>query len=91
MQLIERKNTHQIRKGDIIVQYGGRFECIAEPRLSNSHLPQDAYWPADPIGPSDCLVIEAVCIEGEMKGYFKPGSTFTIQGNNRAVWSVEVK
>lgn len=83
-----RKTTYQLIKGDVIVQHGGRFELVEELQVG---FPDDSgYWPQSGVGPSDCVFAQSVCIEGQVSGYFKPGSDWTIQGNRFAVWAVEV-
>ena len=82
------KNAHELRCGDIVRFYGGRFLITADPRESNSHRPE-GYWPAAGVGPSDCTVAMSVCLEGEVPGYFRPGTEWPFQGNTRAAFSVE--
>lgn len=82
------KNTHQLRIGNIVHMSGGRFEITTTLRESNSHRP-DGYWPAEGVGPSDCVTCVGVCLEGEVPGYFKPGTEWNFQGNTRATWAVE--
>lgn len=82
------KTAHELRKGDIVRFYGGRFEVVTNPRESSAHRPE-GYWPHAGIGPSDCVASKAVCLEGEVPGYFKPGSEWSFQGNTRATFTVE--
>lgn len=84
------KNAHQLRKGDIVHFYGGRFEVTTERRESIGHRPE-GYWPQEGVGPSDCVVSMGVCLEGSIEGYFKPGTEWAFQGNQRATYAVEVK
>jgi hypothetical protein len=81
------KNAHQLRKGDIVLFYGGRFEVVTDLRESSGHRPE-GYWPEAGVGPSDCVVCEATCLSGEVRGYFRPGSSWTFQGNHRATFAV---
>ncbi len=81
------KNAHQLRKGDIVHFYGGRFEVTTDLVESQSHRPE-GYWPQDSIGPSECVWCDAICLEGAVPGYFQPGSTWTFQGNQRATFAV---
>jgi hypothetical protein len=83
-----RTIPHDLRPGNIVSFYGGRFEIVSMPRESGSHRPE-AYWPSDSIGPSDTVCVRGVCIEGEVKGYFRPGTEWNFQGNHRAAFSVE--
>lgn len=83
-----QKNAHELRAGDIVRMYGGRFQVTSNPRESNGHRP-DGYWPAEGVGPSDCVISEAVCIEGAVDGYFSAGSAWPMQGNTRALFAVE--
>jgi hypothetical protein len=83
------KNAHQLRAGMIVRCHGGRFQVTANPVESNCHHPE-GYWPADPVGPSDCVVMTSVCLEGKVSGYFEPGSEWKLQGNTRALFTVEL-
>lgn len=83
------KTMHQLRKGDIVRCYGGRFLVTSELRESQAHRPE-GYWPDAGVGPSACVVCDAICLEGNIAGYFKPGSPWTFQGNHHATESVEV-
>jgi len=82
------KNAHQLRKGDIVRYYGGRFLVTTDPRESQGHRPE-GYWPQAGIGPSDCTSVQAVVLDGAVEGYFHPGSDWTFQGNTRATFAVE--
>lgn len=84
-----RKNTQQLRKGDIVWNHGGRFEITTDLMSSVSHRPE-GYYPAEGVGPSCCVTCKGTCLEGEVPGYFKPGSEWTFQGNHLATWAVEV-
>ncbi|MBF9235553.1 hypothetical protein [Microvirga alba] len=78
-----RKFIHQFKTGDLVHAHGGTFRIIEDARESQGHRPQAAHLvQAD--GPSDCAVAKAICIEGEVQGYFRPGSEWTFQGNFRA-------
>lgn len=79
---------HQLRPGHIVRFHGGRFQVTTAPRESCAHRPE-GYWPEAGVGPSDCVSVESICLEGEVPGYFKPGSTWRFQGNHRASFSVE--
>lgn len=79
---------HQLRPGDIVHMHGGRFEVTGNPVESCAHRPE-GYWPQASVGPSACVAAPAVCLEGEVSGYFKPGSTWSFQGNHRAAFCVE--
>lgn len=83
------KNAHQLRAGMIVRFYGGRFEITTNPSESNGHRPE-GYWPQDGVGPSDCTVAMGVCLEGEVAGYFRPGTEWHFQGNTHALFSVEL-
>lgn len=74
------KTPHQLKPGDIVRAHGGRFLVMDLPRESQCHFPE-GYWPQMKIGPSAVAAVCAVCIEGEVKGYFKPGSSWSFQGN----------
>lgn len=82
------KNAHQLRKGDIVHFYGGRFEVTTDLRESSGHRPE-GYWPAEGVGPSCCVCSVGICLDGEVPGYFKPGTEWNFQGNHRATFAVE--
>ena len=79
---------HQLVPGNIVHQAGGRFLVTTMPRESLAHRPE-GYWPDPGVGPSACASVQAVCIEGEVPGYFKPGTAWSFQGNHRAMLYVE--
>lgn len=66
---------HTMKKGQRYVQHGGEFELIEDVHPSIGHVNN---W--DGIGPSDVLAAKCVCVAGEIQGYFKPGSDWTLQG-----------
>jgi hypothetical protein len=82
------KTPHQLAIGDVVVCHGGRFAVTAAPRLSQSHQPE-GYWPRDPVGPSDTVVVDTVCLTGRVEGYFHPGAHWAVQGNHRARFHIE--
>lgn len=82
------KNAHQLRAGDIVHLSGGRFRITSGPRESQAHRPE-GYWPHAGVGPSDCVSSIGICLEGEVPGYFRPGTEWHFQGNTRARFSVE--
>lgn len=82
------KTAHQLRKGDIVRFHGGRFEVLADPRLSSAHQ-VEGYWPRDSVGPTACVSSPAVCLEGRVSGYFAPGTEWNFQGNTNARFAVE--
>ena len=81
-------NIAQLKQGDIVSYHGGKFEVTASPRESQGHRPQSAHLTTAP-GPTNCAVVSAVCIEGEVPGYFKPGSPWTFQGTVGGLFAVQ--
>ena len=77
------KALRDLEVGDIVAAYNGRFQVVKAPRDSIGHAPKDPIsgWP---IGPSGVVVVESICIEGEARGYFEPGSDWVFQGNRFA-------
>lgn len=68
------KSVSEIKAGDIIVANGGRFQAAEDSAQAN-------YWSMeDHTGPLNCAIVRSICIEGEVKGYFKPGSEWNFQG-----------
>jgi hypothetical protein len=80
-------NIAALAVGDIVHYYGGAFEVTAAPRESSSHRPQSAHL-TTAAGPANCAVVDAVCIEGEVPGYFGPGTPWTFQGTVGGLWAV---
>lgn len=74
-----RTRIADLQPGDIVSAHGGMFRITAQPFDSICHAPQDpaSGWN---VGPSDVAVAPAVCLEGEVPGYFKPGSDWVFQG-----------
>jgi hypothetical protein len=75
-----QKYICEFKAGDIVKEHGGTFRIIEDARSSTAHRPMAAHL-VTAHGPSDCAIAKAVCIEGEVKGYFRPGSEWTFQGN----------
>lgn len=79
------KTVPQLKKGDIVLNYGGRFEC-----LEDAHAVPPGHGFGQ-VGPIDCAVSAAICLSGEVEGYFQPGSDWIFQGNQLAHFSVEIR
>ena len=87
-----KKHVHELKAGDLVQAHGGVFQVTADARESQAHRP--TYWHnggnsnttgrVTLPGPSDCAYAPAVCIEGNIPGYFKPGSAWDFQGNFKA-------
>lgn len=87
--LTTKKYISELKGGDLVQAHGGLFLVIHNARESQAHRP--TYWHNGSNsnntgrvtlpGPCSCAYAEAVCIEGEIPGYFKPGSTWDFQGN----------
>ena len=82
-----KKYIAQFKTGDLVKAHGGIFRVTADARESQAHRP--TYWSGSCNSgghitlPGACPVAyaPAVCIEGEIPGYFKPGSPWDFQGN----------
>lgn len=79
-----KKYIAQFKAGDLVQAHGGIFQVIADARESQAHRPE--YWKSGSGHielPGACPVAyaPAVCIEGNIPGYFKPGSAWDFQGN----------
>ena len=77
-------NTNTIRiadlkTGDMVSAHGGTFRIVEDARDSIGHAPADPIsgWP---VGPAGVAVAKAVCVAGQVPGYFWPGSDWTFQG-----------
>ena len=85
-----KKHVHELKAGDLVQAHGGVFQVTADARESQAHRPK--YWSGSSSsgghitlpGASDCAYAPAVCIEGNIPGYFKPGSAWDFQGNFKA-------
>lgn len=84
---MQKVNIAALTKGDIVHYYGGTFEVIAEPRESQVHRPKSAHL-TTAAGPTNCAVVEAVCIDGEVPGYFKAGTPWNFQGTVGGIFAV---
>ncbi len=76
-QIIKAPN---LKAGMVVQKHNARF-LVKEDARSVSSL----------VGPANCVVADGECIEGVNPGYFHPGSAWTFQGNNLAVFCVEVQ
>lgn len=79
-----KKYISQFKAGDLVRAHGGIFQVTADAIESQSHRP--SYWQSSAGRielPGACPVAcaPAVCIEGNIPGYFKPGSAWDFQGN----------
>ena len=81
-----KKYIHEFKTGDLVSAHGGIFRVSHDAMESQAHRP--TYWAGSAglghvtlPGPCSCAYAEAVCIEGEIQGYFKPGSSWDFQGN----------
>jgi hypothetical protein len=79
-----QKYIHEFKEGDLVQAHGGVFKITHDAMESQAHRPD--YWTSNKgrttlPGPCDCAYAAAICIEGEVKGYFKPGSSWDFQGN----------
>lgn len=86
MSTLTKKYIHQLKAGDLVRAHGGIFQVTQDARESQSHRP--TYWAGSAglghvtlPGPCSCAYAAAVCLEGEIPGYFKPGSSWDFQGN----------
>lgn len=79
------KSVHQLKKGDIVLNYSGRFECLEDARA----VPPGHGF--GQVGPIDVAVCAAICLTGEVEGYFSVGSDWTFQGNQLSRFSVEIR
>ena len=78
-----QKYIHEFKVGDIVRAHGGKFRITQDAKPSLAHHTIDrtgGQFKQLPEAP-DCAYADAVCIEGEFPGYFKPGSDWTFQGN----------
>lgn len=68
------KSVPQLRQGDIVKFYGGRFLILED---AFQHRPEGAHG------------CSGRCLEGEIEGYFFPGSLWWFQGNELSAHSIE--
>ena len=79
-----KKYISEFKAGDLVQAHGGVFRITHAAMESQAHRPD--YWTSDKgritlAGPCDCAYAPAICIEGSVPGYFKPGSAWDFQGN----------
>jgi hypothetical protein len=79
-----KKYISEFKAGDLVAAHGGLFKITQDAKESQAHRP--TYWNSTSghvtlPGPCDCAYAPAVCIEGSVPGYFKPGSAWDFQGN----------
>ena len=77
------KFIKDLKAGDVVDAHGGRFFVIKDARESQGYRPQAGHL-MTAHGPSECAVARSICMDGEVSGYFWPGSTWTFQGNLKA-------
>jgi len=77
----------QLKVGDIVHFYGGRFEVQEDARELQCYRPESAHLTVAP-GPVNGAVARAVCIEGSVPGYFEPGADWTFQGTHAGLFAV---
>ncbi len=75
-----RTRIADLKAGDVVCAHGGLFRVTSDAKESNSHRPQAAHL-VTAHGPSKCAIAPAVCIDGEIRGYFAPGRPWTFQGS----------
>lgn len=73
-----------LKAGMLVRKHGGLFRVEENARPSFGHGPERGFG----MGPTDCAVAKATCLEGEILGYFKPGSHWPFQGNRNAMVAV---
>lgn len=79
-----QKYISELKAGDLVMAHGGLFKVLHDARESQSHRPN--HWTSetgriDLAGPCPVAYAEAVCLDGEIKGYFKQGTKWDFQGN----------
>lgn len=78
-----QKRIHELKAGDIVREHGGRFRIIADAFECLAARPLCAHLKFGD-GPADTAGAKAICLDGEVPGYFKPGSDWYFQGNFNA-------
>lgn len=77
------KYIHELKIGDKVRAHGGTFLIVENAKPSLSHHTREwvngnnKYYPEAP----DCAYANSICIEGEVKGYFRKGTEWLFQGN----------
>lgn len=79
----EHVRIADLKAGELVLDCGGVFRVLEDARESQGHRP--TIWHARTghasiPGPSNCAVAASECVAGEVPGYFKPGSPWTLQG-----------
>lgn len=81
-------NIAQLQVGQVVAYYGGLFQVTEPARDSQGHRPKGSNGETAH-GPANCAVVKAVCIAGEVKGYFKQGTDWTFQGTVGGPFAVQ--
>lgn len=74
--------------GNFVHFYGGRFQVTENAQESQGHRPKSEHLQTAH-GPANCAFAKAVCIEGSVSGYFKPGTEWTFQGTVGGLFAVD--
>jgi hypothetical protein len=80
---MKQKYIAELKAGDLVMAHGGLFKVLHDAKESQSHRP--THWSSsnyvELAGPCPVAYAEAVCLDGEIKGYFKQGTKWDFQGN----------
>lgn len=69
------KSVPQLKAGDVVQQYGGRFQILEDAKESKST--------------PGLFTAPSLVLSGQVGGYFWPGKEWGFQGNELARFSVE--
>lgn len=73
-------NIPNLKQGDIVHIAGGGRVLVLE----------DAHAPSSLNGPASYAVCDGEVLSGEVAGYYRPGSTWRLQGNYLATIAKEI-
>lgn len=80
------KRIADLKAGDIVREHGAIFRILSDATMSETH--RERHWDRLECihvlheGPVNCAWTKGECLEGEVPGYFKPGSEWTFQGTS---------
>lgn len=89
MTTTTRKRIADLKAGDVVLRHGARFLVEQDAQESGSHRPQAEHL-VQAHGPSCVAWAPARCIEGELHGYFKPGTPWPFQGASWVLVTVSI-
>ena len=73
------KSVPELKQGDIVHMHGGTFEVQENAHAAGENHPVEGVY-----------IASSICKSGKVAGYFHEGSAWVFQGNQHAIFCVEV-